>query len=494
MLIMRKSIARYGNGGPVDPPRVKTTVLTPEEELVYSKWKQTLPERLRYDGNGGYDGAYDLRGFWKSNPTFSMDSPDAHLPDTYKLPNHPTFSSESIYYNDETKRWGGEWKEDIEAWRYTPNDKRIRQEVVDPKPGYREDGRVPYNATPKPEHAQPPIPMKAKRRSIATYGNGGGVPTFQEYISASMPSDVNFDALPDGMKKKIKDGYENKYGMNSGRTPLMKGSGGPGYDGTGASQDEALAPMKALYEQSKRVSLTGPMTVTMPMDKAKPEGGVVYDPKTDTYTKRADYDRMMNMPRTEPSKLAEVSNPVVVATPPVMQEKSVAVTPSVRKPLSKPSIEKGKSESPILEKRNSIPGNLIGDKATHYINKYNLSGDSKKKNSVYDAVKKHYEAYGEIDDLAIENIASQVRNGYFLVEAPMVKEGESMEEVAANKLNDGGRKKYERPSNHRKYKSFFQWVRPKGGYGNGGRVPIARYGMAALFARASASVLISPYA
>lgn len=50
---------------------------------------------------------YDLRGFFASGGAFA---PNGHGPDTYKKPNHPTFSAESQYSTpDQT---GGQWVED----------------------------------------------------------------------------------------------------------------------------------------------------------------------------------------------------------------------------------------------------------------------------------------------------------------------------------------------------------------------------------------------
>jgi hypothetical protein len=95
------------------------TKLSPSEERRYQAWKATLPERLQYEGD------YDLRGFWKKNPTFSVDQPEQHMTDEFKLPNHKTFSNESRYYNDRTKHLGGHWEGDI----FIPNDTRYKQRV-----------------------------------------------------------------------------------------------------------------------------------------------------------------------------------------------------------------------------------------------------------------------------------------------------------------------------------------------------------------------------
>ena len=52
---------------------------------------------------------YDYRGYWDANKgAIAEDSVDTgHLPDTYKMPGHPTFSTQSIHSNKDTP--GGTW-------------------------------------------------------------------------------------------------------------------------------------------------------------------------------------------------------------------------------------------------------------------------------------------------------------------------------------------------------------------------------------------------
>ena len=76
--------------------------LTKEQEAAFLKWKATLPTRLQSEKD------YDLRGFWLENPNWSADSPEAHMTDKFKLPNHPLFSVESTYYKPGMK--AGYWK------------------------------------------------------------------------------------------------------------------------------------------------------------------------------------------------------------------------------------------------------------------------------------------------------------------------------------------------------------------------------------------------
>lgn len=78
------------------------TRLAPQEESAFARWKaQYAPD------DSGAD--YDLRGAFKAGLT--PDPETGHWPDTYKKPNHPTFSVESIYAKerpDLAGHWEGE--------------------------------------------------------------------------------------------------------------------------------------------------------------------------------------------------------------------------------------------------------------------------------------------------------------------------------------------------------------------------------------------------
>lgn len=74
------------------------TQLSDEEEQQYQAWaKQIGHERDVYD--------YDLRGAWKAG---AAQAENGHFPDTFKKPNHHTFSEES-QYADGKRNVGGRW-------------------------------------------------------------------------------------------------------------------------------------------------------------------------------------------------------------------------------------------------------------------------------------------------------------------------------------------------------------------------------------------------
>lgn len=85
------------------------TKLTPTEEKQFQSWKSKYAPK-----DSGKD--YDLRGAFKSGLT--PDPKTGHWPDTFKKPNHPTFSVESIYAKDRPEL-AGQWQ----GQRYIPPQK-----------------------------------------------------------------------------------------------------------------------------------------------------------------------------------------------------------------------------------------------------------------------------------------------------------------------------------------------------------------------------------
>ncbi len=84
------------------------TALDPVTEAAFQIWAKQQ-RRL------GDLQDYDLRGAFNAN---SQEAANGHLPDTYKKPNHPTFSVESIY-NGVDGAQGGVWQENPQTKRWS---------------------------------------------------------------------------------------------------------------------------------------------------------------------------------------------------------------------------------------------------------------------------------------------------------------------------------------------------------------------------------------
>lgn len=95
------------------------TGLNKNEFNEFWKWAK---DRYGSQDNVLYEmGAYDLQGAWRDikEGKIDFDPETGHLPDTYKKPNHPTFSNESRYSSNETP--GGEWEKIGDRWKYKPS-------------------------------------------------------------------------------------------------------------------------------------------------------------------------------------------------------------------------------------------------------------------------------------------------------------------------------------------------------------------------------------
>ena len=90
-----------------EPPDLSgqyNTVLPPEQEAKFQAWAADRKAATGRDPlKDTFD--YDIRGAWASGATADGNG---HLPDTFKKPNHPTFSNES-QYNGVGGQIGGSW-------------------------------------------------------------------------------------------------------------------------------------------------------------------------------------------------------------------------------------------------------------------------------------------------------------------------------------------------------------------------------------------------
>lgn len=98
----------------VGPDPYWTRLSGPKEERAFQEWKR------RYAPNdSGQD--YDLRGAFKAG--LAPDAATGHWPDTFKKPNHPTFSNESMYAAQRPEMagsWTGENYQAAPLWASAP--------------------------------------------------------------------------------------------------------------------------------------------------------------------------------------------------------------------------------------------------------------------------------------------------------------------------------------------------------------------------------------
>lgn len=108
-------LTKFGDGGK-------------NKDKQYLEWKEKLPKNLQYEGN------YDLRGFYNENPNFNPSNPNQHLTDKFKLPNHPTFSNESKYFNmvqPQILNQAGHWDKTDSSYNYIPYNPMYKDTVIE---------------------------------------------------------------------------------------------------------------------------------------------------------------------------------------------------------------------------------------------------------------------------------------------------------------------------------------------------------------------------
>lgn len=112
---------------PVDPMDFSdkyNTPLTEKQMAKYREWLSKLPSNQQ----NTYD--YDMQGAFKAG---LEPSKNGHFPDTFKKPNHPTFSTESKYHGVEGNV-GGQWTElPGGKWAFMPGVSATRKPIWNPE-------------------------------------------------------------------------------------------------------------------------------------------------------------------------------------------------------------------------------------------------------------------------------------------------------------------------------------------------------------------------
>lgn len=193
------------------------THLSPEDEAAYQAW-------AKKNGRENDVEDYDMRGAWleAKQKGVSLEDGRGHYPDTYKKPNHPTFSDQSKY-NGEGGVNGGTWSKTSDGRDvYTPNRDLSPQEQQSLKEYFAKNEpnavlNLGGNGTQAQTQAQQarPTPIQQARaarpqQGVVTTSNGNvslnrqGQPT-----SAAEDAQAMLDAIRNGnLPKEMKPFYE----------------------------------------------------------------------------------------------------------------------------------------------------------------------------------------------------------------------------------------------------------------------------------------------
>lgn len=104
-------------GAPGTPGNDYETKLTPDLEDKYNQ---------KFGPEDSKD--YDMRGWLQANPNADPNASGVHYPDTFKKPNHPTFSDQSMYHSPDTQ--GGKWTTDDQGKDvFTPGPQNLKNGI-----------------------------------------------------------------------------------------------------------------------------------------------------------------------------------------------------------------------------------------------------------------------------------------------------------------------------------------------------------------------------
>lgn len=155
------------------------TKLSKEEESKYQDWKSTYAPN-----DSGFD--YDLRGAFKAG--LEPDPTTGHWPDTYKKPNHETFSDQSIYAKD-APHLAGTWDGD----KYIPSQQRI-DELVAAAPNFA-NNPVIDQMTATAQRSRPE-PIQTHESTLA-HKDTSGIPFVNEVDTNSAGWDAFIERAPE---------------------------------------------------------------------------------------------------------------------------------------------------------------------------------------------------------------------------------------------------------------------------------------------------------
>lgn len=131
-----------------------------KKEREFQDWFKQVASHKGLDSNpDDPNHLYDYRAFYQAEPELAQqlltDDPEAHFTDIGKLPGHPTFSDESMHFNESNKNLAGRWDGEIYI-PYDPNKPVINALTGEEIPNYprSQEGQglaEPSLDTPSPE-------------------------------------------------------------------------------------------------------------------------------------------------------------------------------------------------------------------------------------------------------------------------------------------------------------------------------------------------------
>jgi hypothetical protein len=164
-------LRRFANGGMIG--NTYDTQLSPDDEQQFQQWATQTSQKMGRDVMMDTED-YDLRGLYKGQGGFGENG---HAPDTFKKPNHPTFSDQSQYHGQNGMQ-GGAWDQVDGKDRFTPGPTNLQNWKPDQLRDY-------FN------RAEPNVIL-----NIQGYANGGQVGRYMGGGQIVGPGTGTSDSVP----------------------------------------------------------------------------------------------------------------------------------------------------------------------------------------------------------------------------------------------------------------------------------------------------------
>lgn len=118
---------------PGKPSPLRSLQMKPQHGIITDDILRKLADRLGYaEGGLVEEPDYDYAGAERAG---LKPDPNGHMPDTYKLPNHMTFSDDSVYSTPEHE--GGKWRQSPTGqWGFWASPENIRQHPISQMQAY----------------------------------------------------------------------------------------------------------------------------------------------------------------------------------------------------------------------------------------------------------------------------------------------------------------------------------------------------------------------
>lgn len=203
------------------------TPLSPADEFHYQQWSKK-------NNRVGDTRDYDMRGAWSAGVG---QAGNGHFPDTYKKPNHPTFSNESQYSNDQTP--GGAWADmGNDKWSFTPSEYNLKTYGQDALQSYFNRAEPDSQLVIPPQHLGEQPPAQDPNQAREAYNQ---LPWYQQ---AAQAADDTIRYIANGASFGYADklaGYMNGDGTEAERAKSAAAMDRAGSAGTAANIVGAVA-------------------------------------------------------------------------------------------------------------------------------------------------------------------------------------------------------------------------------------------------------------